>query len=387
MSKILRQFWTFVRAHYKWLLVAVVMPFMTFGTFLGWEALTPYHTSEQERALDIAPFYFAFAGGSMAVPSMIGVVVALLVAVFVFHLGPVENKKRAIGRLLISTLFYAVFMALVYGVTDGWMFAYGPMEQHQTEAYKRNFFMERVTVNLFFWTLINWIATLLCMALISLVSRFLPRKISRLQKWVASVTPIIACLLILWPPWWVHDYVLLPGGDETTGAYYEGYLGHAPLWNAPPVHKFMGTELDPGMCTQLLILELLLLILGAVVLWNIAAIKQLRWRSLNKMQRGSVIIGAGLLVAALVYPPWWSLSGKGYFWGEREPMSFLGYAAVINPPKAQHGRLEIIWPLVALEAYLVALTTGAVICLLKGRDRREEGTPKVDDQDAEVSKG
>ncbi len=119
MFKTVQHFWTFVKTHHRWLITAVVVPFMTYGTLMGWEALTPYHTNEQEHALDIAPFYFAFAGSSMAIPSVIGVVVALLVADSLLHLRPARNKPRAIGRLLVSTLIYAVFMALIGGLDDG----------------------------------------------------------------------------------------------------------------------------------------------------------------------------------------------------------------------------------------------------------------------------
>lgn len=349
----------------------MLMPFLTYGSFVGWQALTPYHTNEQEQALDIAPFYFAFAGGSMAVPSMSGVVLTLILG-SVLHVGPAKDKTRAIARMAISTLAYAVFMALVYGISDGWMTAYGPMLQHQTQAYKRFFFMERVSVNLVFWPLINWIATLACIVVIDLVSRCLPRKVNRQQKWLAGVTPIIAVVLMLCPPWWAHDYLPLPSGDETTASYYEGYLGHAPLWSPPPVYKFMGAELYPGMCTQQMMLELLLLFSGAIVLWNVLAIKHLRWQLLNKLQRASLISGGCLVLIALICPPWWTLTGKGFFWGEREPMAFLGYAAIVNPPAWQHGRREIIWPLLALESSVIAICTGATFCWLKRRDREDD---------------
>ena len=118
-------------------------------------------------------------------------------------------------------------------------------------------------------------------------------------------------------------------------------------------------------------------LLGAYVLWHVVGLKSLHWQLLNKPQRGTAIVGLVLAVAAVLYPPWWALTAKGYFWGEREPMSFLAYAPIAMPPSSKHRRREIFWTLLALEIYLITLSTGTMICLLERRDRAEESAVEV----------
>ncbi len=359
----------FLKKHHRFLLLALIVPFMTYGAFMGWEALNPYHVNEQEAALDIAPFYFVFAGAAMAIPSVLGMLLALVVRDYLFKRRQAKTWKRAVAGLLLGTLAYAFFMASIYGIADGCM-TLASLWKGASDAEARSFFIERVCLNLIFFTPLNWLASLTCLGLLAFLGRYIPQELNRAQKYLLILTLFSSAILLLCPPWWVHDWVTKE--DETYAAYYEAYLGHAFLFGEHKEVTVLDRKLYPGLCTQELILEFVLLFVSSMVLGKLLALESLKWSTLNQFQRLAFAVSISFFAAALFFPPWWELEAKkGYLWGERAPVAYLGYACVLQAPAHRlHGRIEILWPLLALEIWAITMSGALAIVLFKSRTQK-----------------
>jgi hypothetical protein len=157
-----------LKKHHRWVLLSVLVPFLTYGAFIGWQALNPYHTDEAEHALETAPWWFLLSGAAMAVPSIAGVAITLLASDRFQNLRRLGEKQGS-GRFIIEALVYAVYMALVYGGSEAAMLFLNPMNKSHILPWL--FILQRVGTNLIVFIPVNWAVTSILGGLIWLTQR------------------------------------------------------------------------------------------------------------------------------------------------------------------------------------------------------------------------
>jgi hypothetical protein len=144
------------KKHYRWVSLSLLVPFLTFGTFSGYEALHRYHSDEAEQALLSAPWLFLLSGSMMMIPSLLGVAIAIKSSDRFPLLGRIGEKQGS-GRFVIEALVYAVYMTLVYGVAQLIMTFYGPLKNLQIVPLLS--IVQNVTFGSLIFIPANWVVT------------------------------------------------------------------------------------------------------------------------------------------------------------------------------------------------------------------------------------
>lgn len=146
-----------IKQNRRWLTLALIVPFISAGVLHRFHGPWPYYADTSE--VETAPLRMLSFGCLALIPSIIGVVTALVLMQRLSFFHRLILNFNWPGRFLIESFVYALYMALTVGMIVSSDHAH---HNHQWHTFSTTGLIHEAVGFSIAGILWNWIATLIC---------------------------------------------------------------------------------------------------------------------------------------------------------------------------------------------------------------------------------